>query len=177
MVGSSSTCSGFAKVLLRCSAHQSCSPQMLGQILPAFPTESRENTILFPKQCLNSFENPLTTHWCGIQKRATKLHEFIQIQPPTQSLVRGHWPKHLLCFSNSFLMIQTDTGIREGFTEAHISSSAEEFKGSHDKHSLPQELPPACPQTCGDFTKSMYYCMGWKTLHSLGRINIKAKEL
>lgn len=58
--GSSSTCSGFAKVLLRWSVHQSCSPQTLGQILPAFLTESRENTITFLKQCLSSFKNPLT---------------------------------------------------------------------------------------------------------------------
>lgn len=53
-------------------------------------------------QCWSSFKNPLTTHWCGIQKRATEFDGFIQIQPPTQSLVRGHWLKYLLCFSVHF---------------------------------------------------------------------------
>lgn len=40
-------------------------------------------------------------------------------------------------FLSPFFKLYTYTGIKEGFTEAHISNSAEELKGSHDKHSAP----------------------------------------
>lgn len=130
---SSSPCSGFAKVLLRWSVHLT-----LGQILPAFPTESTENTIIFPRQCLSSFRNPLTT------KKGYKTR-WIYPNPTTNSIPSQRSLAEILALflSSFFLTIQTHTGIREGFTEAHISNSAEEFKGSHGKHSLAQELPPS----------------------------------
>lgn len=98
--GSSSTCSGFSKVLPGWSVLQCCTPQTLGQILPTFLTESRENRH-FSQAVLKFILEP-TDKGCGIQKSATQLHGFIQIQPPTQSPVRDHWLKHLLCFSIHF---------------------------------------------------------------------------